>query len=165
MPSTMEPSRIISMELCPTGTTDSHFRILTNRSVKHITVQADALDIDSLIDMPLDFVNVLPPLLYQENTWKMCYQVSLELSAAYAKLLGEYLTAICGPISRCGAGSSPHPTSPSRPSNMQPPYERVSCAFQERISLSIGTVPCINEQPLVWSPRNYTGNLVVYTRI
>lgn len=64
---------MISMELCPSGTTDSHFSILTNRSVKYITIKAGALDIEPLHDMPLDFENVLPSLPYREDTWKSAH--------------------------------------------------------------------------------------------
>ncbi|KAI1498811.1 alpha-galactosidase A [Biscogniauxia marginata] len=70
MPSTMEPPRLVSMEVSTSGRSDSHFRILANRSVKYITIKAGALDAESLDDMPLDFPNILPPLPYQEDAWK-----------------------------------------------------------------------------------------------
>ncbi|KAI5462156.1 alpha-galactosidase A [Mariannaea sp. PMI_226] len=70
MPSTMEPPRLISMEVSTSGRSDCYFRILANRSVKYITIKAGALDAESLDDMPLDFQNILPPLPYQEDTWK-----------------------------------------------------------------------------------------------
>ncbi|KAH7317255.1 alpha-galactosidase A [Rhexocercosporidium sp. MPI-PUGE-AT-0058] len=70
MPSTMEPPRLISMEVSTSGRSDCYFRVLANRSVKYITIKAGALDAESLDDMPLDFQNILPPLPYQEDTWK-----------------------------------------------------------------------------------------------
>ncbi|KAI4864995.1 alpha-galactosidase A [Hypoxylon rubiginosum] len=70
MPSCIEPPRLISMEVSTNGRSDCYFRILTNRNVKYITVKAGALDAESLDDMPLDFENILPPLPYQEDTWK-----------------------------------------------------------------------------------------------
>ncbi|KAI5868501.1 alpha-galactosidase A [Durotheca rogersii] len=70
MPSTMEPPRLISMEVSTSGRSDCYFRILANRSVKYITIRAGALDAESLDDMPLDFQNILPPLPYQEDAWK-----------------------------------------------------------------------------------------------
>ena len=66
----MEPPRLISMEVSTNGRTDCYFRILANRTVKYITVKAGALDAESLNDMPLDFQNILPPLSYEEDTWK-----------------------------------------------------------------------------------------------
>ncbi|KAK1769192.1 hypothetical protein QBC33DRAFT_576986 [Phialemonium atrogriseum] len=66
----MEPPRLISMEVSTSGRSDCYFRILANRSVKYITIKAGALDAESLDDMPLDFQNILPPLPYQEDTWK-----------------------------------------------------------------------------------------------
>ncbi|KAK0712321.1 alpha-galactosidase A [Apiosordaria backusii] len=71
MPSALEPPRLISMEVTRNGSADSHYRILANRKVKYITIKAGALDAASLDDMDLDFQNVLPPLPYQEDTWKL----------------------------------------------------------------------------------------------
>ncbi|KPM36039.1 hypothetical protein AK830_g10545 [Neonectria ditissima] len=65
----MAVPRIISMEFSLAGTDNSYFRILTGPSVKYITVKPGALDADSLMDMPLDFQNILPPLPYAENHW------------------------------------------------------------------------------------------------
>ncbi|MDB5910725.1 MAG: putative alpha-galactosidase a protein [Massilia sp.] len=58
------------MEVSTSGRSDCYFRILADRSVKYITIKAGALDAESLDDMPLDFQNILPPLSYQEDTWK-----------------------------------------------------------------------------------------------
>lgn len=69
----MEPPRLISMEVSTNGRSDCYFRILVNRSVKYITVKAGALDAESLDDMPLDFQNILPPLPWEETTWKSAY--------------------------------------------------------------------------------------------
>jgi predicted Ser/Thr protein kinase len=66
----MEPPRLISMEVSTNGRADCHFRILAGRNVKYITIKAGALDAESLDDMPLDFQDILPPLPYQEDTWK-----------------------------------------------------------------------------------------------
>lgn len=70
MSSTVEPPRLISMEVSTSDRSDCYFRILANRSVKYITIKAGALDAESLDDIPLDFQNILPPLSYQEDTWK-----------------------------------------------------------------------------------------------
>ena len=70
MSSTVEPPCLISMEVSTSGRSDCYFRILANRSVKYITIKAGALDAESLDDIPLDFQNILPPLSYQEDTWK-----------------------------------------------------------------------------------------------
>lgn len=58
------------MEVSTNGRSDCYFRILANRSVKYITIKAGALDTNSLDDMPLEFQEILPPLAYQEDTWK-----------------------------------------------------------------------------------------------
>jgi predicted Ser/Thr protein kinase len=58
------------MEVSTNGRSDCYFRILANRSVKYITIKAGALDAESLDDMPLGFQHILPPLPYQEDTWK-----------------------------------------------------------------------------------------------
>ena len=58
------------MEVSMNGRCDCYFRILANRSVKYITIRAGALDAEALDDMPLDFQSILPPLPYQEDTWK-----------------------------------------------------------------------------------------------
>lgn len=41
---------------------------MANRSVKYITIKAEAFDAESLDDMPLGFQDTLPPLPYQDNT-------------------------------------------------------------------------------------------------
>lgn len=58
------------MEVSTNDRCDCHFRILANRNVKYITIKGGTLDAESLDDMPLDFENILPPLAYQEDSWK-----------------------------------------------------------------------------------------------
>lgn len=69
----MATPRIISMEFSTSGRDDCYFRILTSHSVKYITVQARALDAHSLMDMPLNFQDILPMLPYGENHWNAAY--------------------------------------------------------------------------------------------
>lgn len=70
---TMAAPRIISMEFSFSGRDDCYYRILTGTSVKYVTVQPGALDVDSLTDMPLNFQNILPSLPYSENHWNTAY--------------------------------------------------------------------------------------------
>lgn len=79
----MEPLRIISMELSTGGRVENYFRILAGTNVKYITIQAGALDDDSLLDMPLDFHNILPPLPYDKDNWNQAY---ISRNAASGKL-------------------------------------------------------------------------------
>ncbi|SCN90947.1 unnamed protein product [Fusarium fujikuroi] len=65
--------RIISMDFSTAGRDDCYFRILTGHTVKYVTIQAGALDAESLMDMPLNFQNILPPLQLQENDWNTAY--------------------------------------------------------------------------------------------
>ncbi|KAL2018601.1 hypothetical protein VTK56DRAFT_571 [Thermocarpiscus australiensis] len=77
--------RIISMEFSD-GRDNSFFRILAETRVKYITILPGALDPDALSDMPLDFMNILPPLPYYEDTWTAAHisrdAVSGELKVA-----------------------------------------------------------------------------------
>lgn len=61
MLSTMEPPRLISMDVSTNGRSDCYFRILISRSVKYITIKAGAPDAESLDEIPLDFQNSLSP--------------------------------------------------------------------------------------------------------
>lgn len=70
---TVMASRIISMDFSTTGRDDCYFRILTGTSVQYVTVQAGALDADSLMDMPLRFQEILPALPYGESHWNTAY--------------------------------------------------------------------------------------------
>ncbi|KAI1816513.1 alpha-galactosidase A [Poronia punctata] len=86
----MESPRLVSMEVTMSGRWDCYYRILANRGVKYVTVKAGALSAEELDDMPLNFQNVLPPLPYNEDTWKSAYvtrdsssgQLEVEFSAA-----------------------------------------------------------------------------------
>ncbi|KAI1407237.1 alpha-galactosidase A [Hypoxylon sp. FL1857] len=69
----MESPRIISMEFSTAGRDDCYFRILAGTTVKYITIQAGALDADSLMDMPLNFQNILPSLPYFSDDWNSAY--------------------------------------------------------------------------------------------
>ncbi|KAF4126887.1 Lipopolysaccharide kinase (Kdo/WaaP) family [Geosmithia morbida] len=79
----MAAPRIISMEFSTAGRDDCYFRILTGHSVRYVTVQARALDAHSLIDMPLNFQDILPALPYGENHWNPAY---ISRNAATGKL-------------------------------------------------------------------------------
>ncbi|KAL9569013.1 hypothetical protein ACKAV7_006880 [Fusarium commune] len=65
--------RIISMDFSTAGRDDCYFRILTGQTVKYVTIQAGALDAESLMDMPLNFENILPPLQLGDNDWNTAY--------------------------------------------------------------------------------------------
>ncbi|KAF7560262.1 hypothetical protein G7046_g3889 [Stylonectria norvegica] len=69
----MGPPRIISMELDTSGRSDCDFRILAGDNVKYITVKAGALDAETLLDMPLNFQNIIPMLPYDQNDWNSAY--------------------------------------------------------------------------------------------
>ncbi|KEY73186.1 hypothetical protein S7711_04152 [Stachybotrys chartarum IBT 7711] len=69
----MESPRIISMEFSTAGRDDCYYRILAGTSVKYVTIQAGALDADLLMDMPLNFENILPSLPYTEHHWNQAY--------------------------------------------------------------------------------------------
>ncbi|KAG8405540.1 hypothetical protein J3458_022187 [Metarhizium acridum] len=61
--------RMLSMDFDTLGTSDSYFRILANTLVKYVVVAPGAMDAESLDDMPLNFVNILPPLPYDDDRW------------------------------------------------------------------------------------------------
>ncbi|KAK2486026.1 hypothetical protein H9L39_04006 [Fusarium oxysporum f. sp. albedinis] len=70
--------RIISMDFSTAGRDDCYFRILTGHTVKYVTIQAGALDAESLMEMPLmemplNFENILPPLQLRDNDWNTAY--------------------------------------------------------------------------------------------
>lgn len=69
----MESPRIISMEFSTAGRDDCYYRILAGISVKYITIQAGALNADLLMDMPLNFQNILPSLPYYKDDWNQAY--------------------------------------------------------------------------------------------
>ncbi|KAJ6781631.1 hypothetical protein PWT90_08363 [Aphanocladium album] len=73
----LEPE-IISMELSTSGRDDCHFRIRAGPLVKYVTVTAGALDAFTLLDMPVDFATILPPLDYRSQDWN---QARVERSA------------------------------------------------------------------------------------
>ncbi|KAJ4269817.1 hypothetical protein NW762_001486 [Fusarium torreyae] len=69
----MAAPRIISMDFSTAGRDDCYFRILTGRNVKYVTIQAGALDSESLMDMPLSFQDILPELPYGESHWNTAF--------------------------------------------------------------------------------------------
>lgn len=60
--------KLISMEV-GSPRHENFFRILAGSSVKYITTGPDALDREALMDMPLNFANILPPLPYNQAAW------------------------------------------------------------------------------------------------
>ncbi|KFY86549.1 hypothetical protein V500_07549 [Pseudogymnoascus sp. VKM F-4518 (FW-2643)] len=66
-------SRIISVDFSTNGRDDCYFRILSGTNVKYITIKAGALDADSLMDMPLNFQNIIPSLPYDKDDWNSAY--------------------------------------------------------------------------------------------
>ncbi|KAH6958157.1 hypothetical protein FAVG1_04120 [Fusarium avenaceum] len=95
----MAAPRIISMDFSTTGRDDCYFRILTGNSVKYVTIQAGALDSDSLMDMPLDFQNILPQLPYGESHWNTAFisrnVASGKLEAALDKKELPAVSTVC----------------------------------------------------------------------
>lgn len=79
----MAAPRIISMDFSATGRDDCYFRILTGCSVKYVTIQAGALSSDALMDMPLSFQDILPPLPYSGSHWNSAF---ISRNAASGKL-------------------------------------------------------------------------------
>lgn len=61
--------RMLSMDFDTLGTSNSYFRILANETVKYIVIAPGAMDAESLDDMPLDFVNLLPLLPWDDSSW------------------------------------------------------------------------------------------------
>ncbi|KFZ04789.1 hypothetical protein V501_08968 [Pseudogymnoascus sp. VKM F-4519 (FW-2642)] len=69
----MASPRIISMDFSTNGRDDCYFRILAGTNVKYITIQAGVLDGESLMDMPLDFQNIIPELPYNKDDWNSAH--------------------------------------------------------------------------------------------
>lgn len=61
------------MEFSTSGRDDCYYRILVGTDVKYITIQAGALDAESLMDMPLSFQDILPSLPYHRDGWNLAY--------------------------------------------------------------------------------------------
>lgn len=55
------------------GNDNSYFRILAGHLVKYIIVLPRTLPHSSLLEMPLDFINILPPLPYFEESWTVAH--------------------------------------------------------------------------------------------
>lgn len=89
------------MDFSTAGRDDCYFRILTEQGVKYITIQAGALDGESLMDMPLNFQNILPKLPYGENGWNYAYVsrnvASGQLEAALEKKVLPSVQAVWHP--------------------------------------------------------------------
>ena len=60
--------QIISLEFSD-GRDNSYFRILAGTHIKYIVILPGALERSALLDMPLDFVDILPPLGYCDDGW------------------------------------------------------------------------------------------------
>lgn len=61
------------MDFSTNGRDDCYFRILSGTNVKYITIKAGALDADSLMDMPLNFQNIIPSPPYDKDDWNSAY--------------------------------------------------------------------------------------------
>ncbi|CAI6088278.1 unnamed protein product [Clonostachys chloroleuca] len=66
------PLKIISMEV-GSPKFENFFRVLAGTHVKYITIGPGALDHEALMDMPLNFANILPPLPYNQATWNTAH--------------------------------------------------------------------------------------------
>ncbi|CAH0051919.1 unnamed protein product [Clonostachys solani] len=64
--------KLISMEV-GSPRFENFFRILAGSHVKYITTCPGALDREALMDMPLNFPNILPPLPYEQATWNTAH--------------------------------------------------------------------------------------------
>jgi hypothetical protein len=60
---------MLSMDFDTSGKSDSYFRVLANAFVKYVIVAPGAMDAETLDDMPLNFMNKLPPLPYDDSSW------------------------------------------------------------------------------------------------
>ncbi|KFG80740.1 alpha-galactosidase A [Metarhizium anisopliae] len=79
--------RMLSMDFDTLGTSNSYFRILANTLVKYVVIAPGAMDAESLDDMPLNFLNILPPLAYDDDGWTTAY-ISRDSSS------GELVTSL-----------------------------------------------------------------------
>ncbi|KND86310.1 hypothetical protein TOPH_09066 [Tolypocladium ophioglossoides CBS 100239] len=61
------------MESSTTGQDESYYRILVGSMVKYVVVAAGALERFAIMDMPLNFENILPPLPYQDSSWNVAH--------------------------------------------------------------------------------------------
>lgn len=66
------PLKIISMEV-GSPKFENFFRVLAGTHVKYITIGPGALDHEALMDIPLNFANILPPLPYNPATWNTAH--------------------------------------------------------------------------------------------
>jgi hypothetical protein len=64
--------QIISMEFS-NGKDNSYFRILAGALVKYLVILPGALEHSALLDMPLEFMTILPPMNYGDATWTMAH--------------------------------------------------------------------------------------------
>ncbi|VUC32774.1 unnamed protein product [Clonostachys rosea] len=74
--------KLISMEV-GNPKFENFFRILASSRVKYIIICPGALDREALMDMPLNFANILPPLPYGQDTWNTAH---ISRNAATGKL-------------------------------------------------------------------------------
>ncbi|KAJ3496026.1 hypothetical protein NLG97_g2973 [Lecanicillium saksenae] len=65
----MENSGVISMEASVSGRDDCYYRIQAGAGIKYIIVKAGALDAGAVMDMPLDFENILLSIPYHDAGW------------------------------------------------------------------------------------------------
>lgn len=68
----MQPPRMISLEIS-FSRHESCFRILAGARVKYVVVAAGALDQAAMMDMPLDFADILPPLPFDADGWNFAH--------------------------------------------------------------------------------------------
>lgn len=69
MTSTALQPEMISMDFSTGGRDNCYYRIRAGTHVKYVTVEPGALDAESLMDMPLQFESILPPLPYSDDSW------------------------------------------------------------------------------------------------
>lgn len=65
--------QMLSMDFDTSGKSNSYFRIFANGLVKYVIISPGAMDAESLDDMPLNFMNILPPLPYDDSTWNTAH--------------------------------------------------------------------------------------------
>ncbi|KAI0398723.1 alpha-galactosidase A [Xylaria palmicola] len=66
-------ARMLSMDFDTSGRANCYFRVLVRESVKYIVVAPGALDADALDNMPLDFMDIIPQIPYDDSNWSIAH--------------------------------------------------------------------------------------------
>jgi predicted Ser/Thr protein kinase len=91
---------MLSMDFDTSGQSNSYFRILANTIVKYVIIAPGTMDAESLDDMPLNFMNLLPPLPYDDSSWTTAHifrSASGELLSSLSRSQLKGVTALWHP--------------------------------------------------------------------